>query len=327
MSTIEKPTTAAPYLAAVAEALAGLPEAERQELLDDLAEHLAELASDEDAAERLGTPEAYAAEFLASAGIEVPEPTPTAAPSLAGRVARATEQARSSPAVGAVQAFLPELRPGWWVLRAWAVLALLAVVASDDRSVFPIPDPIGNGLVALVALAAAVVGSVHLGRQGGGPGRVLTAFGLVGVAVALTQGGSHTEYVYDGGGQPFGSLTGPEGQHVQNIWPYDGAGNPLEGVLLFDQDGNPISVGDQGLTSGVVIPGLFPQAQTTYEYDPITGAERQVPVTAPAVLVPQLPGSTTTTTSTSTTSTTVPPADTTLPPADTTLPPETTVPA
>jgi hypothetical protein len=323
VSTIEKPsTTAAPYLAAVAEALAGLREAERQELLDDLAEHLAELASDEDAAERLGTPAAYAAEFVASAGIEVPAPAPSRPPTLTGRLATAGDRFRRSPVTAAVHAFLPELRPGWWVLRAWAGLAILAAVASDDRSIFPIPDPVGNGFVALVALAAAVVGSVHVGRHGGGGGdRVLTALGMVGVAIALTQGGNHVEYVYDGGfGHDDGSLVGPQGQYIQNIWPYDGEGNPLEGVLLFDQDGNPISVGDQGATSGVVIPGLFPQAQTTYEYDPVTGAERQAPATAPVVQVPQLPGTSTTSTSTTTTSTTAPPVDTT-------LPPETTVPA
>lgn len=326
MSTIERSTDVDPYLAAVAAALAGVPEPERQELLDDLAEHLAELAADDDGdlAERLGTPEAYAAELVASAGIEVPEPVAPAAPSLAGRLADATERARRSPATHAVAAFLPELRPGWWVLRAWAGLALLAAVAGEERSIFPVPDPLGNGFVALLALAAAVVGSVHLGRRGAGPSRVLTAVGLVGVAVALTQGGTRTEYVVDGGYGPFpGSLTGPGGEHIANIWPYDGEGNPLEGVLLFDQDGNPISVGDRGTTSGVVIPGLFPQAQAEYEYDPVTGAERQVPVTAPVVQVPQLPGGSSTTTSTPSTSTT----PTTAPPVDSTLPPETTVPA
>ena len=303
MSTLEKPAAADPYLAAVATALAGVPEAERHELLDDLADHLAELAADEDGdlAERLGAPEAYAAEFVASAGIEVPPAGPPPAPSLGGRAAALTERLRGSPAVAAVQAFLPELRPGWWVLRAWAGLAILAVVAGDERSVFPIPDPVGNGFVAVLALAAAVAGSVHVGRRGGLGDHVLTAVGLVGVAVALTAGPPRTEYVYDSYGQPFGVLTGPDGQYIQNIWPYDGEGNPIDGVFLFDQDGNPITVGDQP-AGGVVVPGLFPQPQVTSSNDPATGAERQVPATAPVVQIPRLPD-TTTTTSTSTTST------------------------
>ena len=333
MSTIERSSTIDPYVAAVALALAGVPEAERQELLDDLADHLAELAGDEDAgdlAERLGTPEAYAAEFVASAGIEVPEPTPPTPASLTGRIAELADGVRGSAALRAVIEFLPDLRPGWWVLRAWAALAVLAEVADSGRSVFPLPDPFGNGLVALVALSGAVVGSVHLGRQGGWPDRALHWVGVVGVLVALLSGGPRTEFVYqDNGSVGYGSLTGPNGEYIANIWPYDGEGNPVEGVFLFDQDGNPIQVGEQS-TSGVVVPGLFPQSQYVAEYDPMTGAERQVPQTPPAVRIPQLPGATSTTdttatTATSTTATTAPPADTT-PPTEATLPPETSVP-
>lgn len=345
MSTIETqrpegPSSIDPYLAAVALALAGVPDAERLELLDDLADHLAELAADHeggdaagDLADRLGAPEAYAAEFVASAGIDVPEPTPPRPPSLGGWIAGLTTDLDRSAAVRAVRGFLPDLRPGWWVLRAWAALAILAGVADGGRSVFPLPDPVGNAFVALLALAAAVVGSVHLGRQRGWPDRALNGVGAVGVLVAVLAGGAHTEYVYqDGGPSGFGALTGPNGEHIANIWPYDGEGNPIDGVFLFDQDGNPIGVGQQN-TSGVVVPGLFPQSQTTYEYDPVTGAERQVPTAPPLVRIPQLPGATSTTDSTATTSTTSTteapdPAATADAPAPTeaTLPPETDVP-
>src|SRR3546814_7997874 len=49
--------------------------------------------------------------------------------------------------------------------------------------------------------------------------RVLTAVGIVGVAVALTQGGPRTEYVGSGYDQPYGLLLGPDGGQIQNIWP------------------------------------------------------------------------------------------------------------
>jgi hypothetical protein len=59
------------YLKDVAPHLAALPVDERADLLDDLAQHLREIAAEEGPplGERLGPPEAYAAELLASAGV------------------------------------------------------------------------------------------------------------------------------------------------------------------------------------------------------------------------------------------------------------------
>lgn len=321
MTTIDRPTSVEPYLAAVAAALAGVPDAERQELLDDLAEHLAELADEDGAplAERLGAPEAYAADLVASAGIEVTSPAEPDGPApLLDRLRASIEGARRSPTGTAVLDFLPELRPGWWVLRAWGGLALLAGMSSNE--VFPIPDPFGNDLLAIALLVGAAVGSVHLGRRDGVPSRVLTVLGVLGLLVAVANQ-PRPEYVSDGGGTPVygGDLTGPDGQYIGNIWAFDGNGDLIDGVYLFDQEGNPIRVADQP-TSGPVVPGLFPQPQIAYEYDPVTGEERQVPVAPPVVAIPQLPAAT------SSTSTTAPAETTTTVPAPAeTLPTETTV--
>ena len=68
------------YVAAVRAALAGLPEATRDELLEDLPEHLAEVAADDvgSLVDRLGPPSVYAAELLAGAGYVggFPDPPP-----------------------------------------------------------------------------------------------------------------------------------------------------------------------------------------------------------------------------------------------------------
>ncbi|MFF0145588.1 hypothetical protein ATK36_1776 [Amycolatopsis sulphurea] len=102
MST-EKPTAMRVYLARVRTALGDLPEAEIEEVLEDVRTHLAEIevelgasAQVEALVERLGTPESYAAELRVAGGYppapkdaEVATPVPEKAPAglLAPRIA------------------------------------------------------------------------------------------------------------------------------------------------------------------------------------------------------------------------------------------------
>ena len=62
------------YATAVRAAFADLPAPERELLLEDLEDHLAEVAAEGEGplAARLGAPEAYAAELRASAGLPAP---------------------------------------------------------------------------------------------------------------------------------------------------------------------------------------------------------------------------------------------------------------
>ncbi|WP_433793465.1 HAAS signaling domain-containing protein [Actinoplanes sp. CA-252034] len=64
------------YVEGVREALAGLPAATRDELLEDLPEHLAEVLAEGGGSlyERLGPPAAYAAELSATAGFTASTP-------------------------------------------------------------------------------------------------------------------------------------------------------------------------------------------------------------------------------------------------------------
>ena len=72
------------YVEAVRAALVGLPEPTRDELTEDLPEHLAEVLADGvgSLTERLGPPETYAAELRASAGFVggFPDPPPVVDP-------------------------------------------------------------------------------------------------------------------------------------------------------------------------------------------------------------------------------------------------------
>ena len=116
MTTTERPALpleAEPYVAAVRSLLWSLPADERDELLDDLAAHLAELAAEEGPAlrDRLGPPSAYASEFVTSAGVAVDE---------SSDVTRRVRQAVQVPPW--MRARLEAFRPAWLVLRPFLIV-------------------------------------------------------------------------------------------------------------------------------------------------------------------------------------------------------------
>ena len=328
------PARADRYLAEVRGHLAGLTDDERDELLDDLAAHLHEVASDdprplEDA---LGPPSRFAAELLASAGLAERARAGAERPS---RLRAGARRVRAHRWTRATVAFLPELRPAWWVARGYlVVLGLAAMFADgDDLGAFPVPE-IGTPVFGLVAVVAAVVLSVRLGRSPDASRtgvRVLDAAAVVLALVALV-------HVHDGIEEPFtvedaayadpglldqGSggqvlLTSPDGSGgpVTNIYAYDRNGELIPEVLLYDQDGRPIDLGDVLFdpttgtelethhpldANGAEVRNAFPLEQRAVEWDQ-SGARRERAVQPPAVVVP--PPSTTTTTTTGTTTTT-----------------------
>jgi uncharacterized membrane protein len=71
MNRRDLPTAAVEYLGRVDDLLGGIDEEERLSLLADLADQLEEL-SESEIAERLGSPEEFAAEYRRSAGLESP---------------------------------------------------------------------------------------------------------------------------------------------------------------------------------------------------------------------------------------------------------------
>ena len=155
------------YLEALGRCLDDIPPDERQDVLEDLEAHLAEVAaeSDEPLASRLGEPEAYAAELRASAGYG-PARTAVERASLLSRVDRRWHALGDHRWVRPVLDFLPELRPGWWVVRgAGAVVAWAILVGHGNRGDLPIPSTFGGRLPTLLLMIAAAVLSVRLGRR------------------------------------------------------------------------------------------------------------------------------------------------------------------
>ncbi|TDC11118.1 hypothetical protein E1267_01415 [Nonomuraea longispora] len=120
------------YAQAVRDALADHPE--REELLDDLDDHLAEIAAESGLPleERLGPPGAYAEELAAAYG-ERPERRRRVRPGPRERARSAHALLMRYTPYRGLAGFLPELRPGWWVLRGYVLAMILVSMAGDGR--------------------------------------------------------------------------------------------------------------------------------------------------------------------------------------------------
>jgi hypothetical protein len=297
------------YAAAVRAAFADLPAPDREALLEDIEDHLVEVAAETGGPlqERLGPPEAYAAELRAWAGLPAPgarRRRGLRASRLGRRIARLWGAALAHPAGRAVAEFLPELRPAWWVLRGYLVVQLASVgltfLFPHDVTLL-VPTILGSQAVGLLAVAVAVVGSVALGRRGPATrrGRRLTiaANAALGLFALVLLGGMGATRVSDApfydqymvsGAYPEPGLRN-NGHEVSNIFPFDAKGRPLRGVDLYDQDGAPLVATHEDnpeLESrlpldqrGNAIPNRYPQEQ--YQVDPATGQRNPVPAPRP----------------------------------------------
>ena len=301
---------AADFLAAVGEELADLPAGERAALLEDLAQHLEALAEEGDDRPvliRLGSPEAYAEELRSAAGL--PARGVARPPERLAVLRRQLARYRAHPLAGEVLRLWAELRPAWWVLRGYLLIAVpCAATGSWD---FPFPAALGSHVLGFLLVVAAVAGSVTLGRRelSGRAGRLVVAGGVLlavlGFALAASDpsGPAYADYAVPSAGEatdayPLVSRDGP----VTDVCPYAADGTPLTGVLLYDQDGRPLHVGVQQwwadgcarvlrqplAADGVAVPNVFPQ---TYALDPadLSGGPDQAGGCMAAVERPEVP--------------------------------------
>jgi HAAS domain-containing protein len=252
---------AARYVDGVAAHLADLPDEDRADLLDELAAHVDELVAEGDTplADRLGSPAEYAAELRASAGLPPARSrgrTGAQALDRLQRIRARFEARRAEPSVNAVEEFVRSLRPAWWVLRGWVLVALGTWYAHPHwwHSLVIVPD-VGPDALSLLVLALAVLVSVQLGRHGRfrtasaawamAVVNLVAAIGLWPVLLMMNEA-YHQRY-----SDPVVRVvqsTPPEGVYaaghqVWNIYAYDASGRMLHDVRLFDQSGRPLSLG------------------------------------------------------------------------------------
>ncbi|WP_116450804.1 HAAS signaling domain-containing protein [Blastococcus litoris] len=280
------------YLAAVEHELADLPAEDRSALLEDLAQHLDALTAEDDdrpVEVRLGLPAQYAADLRAAAGLPARGSAVRAvAPGLRERLdalLASPAARRAAPFARETRRLLVELRPAWWVLRGYLLVAVPCLLRPDGVRDVPVPAPLGSHLLGVLLVLAAVAGSVALGRREArgtvrglvvAGGVVLLLVSAVAVQSAWSTVVESTPVLVMGAGDdapseayPLVSRYGP----VTDVLPYAADGTPLEDVLLYDQDGRPLHVGyqewwadqcvralEQPLAAdGVPVPNSFPQ--------------------------------------------------------------------
>jgi hypothetical protein len=287
MVSNDQASDVAAYAASVRAALSDLPSDQANVLLEDLEDHLREIAAEAGGplTERLGPPQQYAQELRTAYGA-----APVIAPWQQHPAMRDLHAARAwvtgSEWYRQVRAFLPELRPAWWVLRGYLAVLILASAFSRGYGLGPIPNPTTKrGLAEILAMAVAIWLSVRIGRrirnlpQGvrflAVSANVLIAF------VALVVLGNMHSFAYS---ELIGTAT-PEQQPfntafaagpLTNIYPYSQDGKPLTNVLLYDQDGQPVTVvKSEAQTSypagadGKVITNAYPLTQRHLNGDPV----------------------------------------------------------
>jgi hypothetical protein len=338
------------YLKEVAPYLAAVPADERADLLEDLAQHLREIAAEPGAplAQRLGSPEAYAAELLASAGVAAA--ADGRRPALRSRSAALVTKGRESRVGREVTKLWPVLRPAWWVARAYLAVSLVVLLTKGGNPGFPLPHLFGSPFVGLIAIVLCIPLSVRLGERtftGAGRWAAIGANGalmIVALVLLVKAGNRQVSYVQVGGAQAVGNgtcLTNSGGQPITNLYAYGPDGNLLNPVLLYDQNGQPINnlcpdVDSQGRplvtqygrdVNGAPVINAFPRTQSVVlqPESPFTPGQpaTTAPVNPPAVVVPRLAPTPSTTTTVPTgvsgspsasTSTSSPPVATTAPP-------------
>ncbi|MEY9864081.1 hypothetical protein ABH935_009735 [Catenulispora sp. GAS73] len=259
------------YAAEVRAQFADLPADESADLLEDLEDHLREVAA-EDAGtlrERLGAPAAYARELRQAAGL--PEPGEGSGPGGPGAgsrprprrrlrarvrqaIADAEQRARRYRAGREVLDFLPSLRPAWWVLRGWVAVRLLEAMTTTAHpwhEITIIPQVGNSTFVGLLALLVAIPASVYAARQTVPDGWRRRAMGagegilvLFTVGMALSAIGSQGDRGDTGSGVSYvqQSQSGlvEDGKPISNLYLYDQSGKLLNGVYVYDQDGMPV---------------------------------------------------------------------------------------
>jgi HAAS domain-containing protein len=271
------------YYERVRAALGGLTPEVRDDLLEDLPDHLAEVLAEGEGSlrDRLGEPEQYAAELYAAAAGAGAGASAAAPHRLHAGWARAAELAngfdlRAGRLVGysRLTDLLRAIRPGWWVLRGWIVAQFLAGIHGRWDIV---PKIGGSAVVGFAFTVAVIAASVWLGQRSlrfaEWPRRVMLVASAIIAAWALVSltGNVGTSYSYGGPVGDVGPYSDVTGADATDVYVYDQNGNQVVGARLFDQNGDPIQLGSSVCENGDTAPGTGPDgtAQTwTYPLCP-----------------------------------------------------------
>ena len=265
------------FLDKVRARLADLTDEEREELLGGLEADLMELVADGGSVAELGDPRAYADELRTAAGLEpcaggrrgaagVRRPRRSSREQvvafLDGSRTRWERWVTAVEARAQVWAVLVALRPAWWVLRGWVAAQLIDMMTGPWEYLTLIPR-FGDDVTGKLLLVGAVAGSVLMGLRrtwpaSHSPASVLARVTLLGLnlfavlALLVVSNEFPSARVAHDAAHPCAmGRCGPavaggglvnDGRVVRNVFAYDAAGSPIEGVQLFDQAGKPLAI-------------------------------------------------------------------------------------
>ncbi len=232
-----------------------LPTDDVEELVDGLEADLMDQAADSGDSFSLPDAAAYAEELRAAAGF-APRAERTRRPRFR-RVRRLRsllrarwEAVREHPFAVPVLAFAVSLRPVWWLFRGWVVFAIVGPMLGATEVIVGLPWSAWGWFLLL----ALLVVSVQWGRGRWTPrqwiGRLrkaVTVIVIVAAPFVMMAAANSVQlalYVY-GPRTYYEDTTTPglavDGVRVRNIFAYDADGNPIDGVQLFDQNGDPLT--------------------------------------------------------------------------------------
>ncbi len=273
----------AEYVAEVRAALADLPARLREELLEDLPAHLAEVAAegDEPLRARLGSPDKYAAELRSTVELG-PQRSGLARGRLLAAVGTARARLRAADdrigrTLGYAKAsdYVRLLRPGWWLLRGYLAAMVVAYAMDFDRPLGLLPRFVANTPVAVAVLVAFMVGSIWLGRReerlDRWPRRALDAGSILLALVAFigfaTVDGDATRT----DSTPYQVVDNSQYVNARDLFVYDEHGRLLRNVRIFNESGVPVQL------AGDCYSGTQPLDLNTYprcpDTAPYTGIE------------------------------------------------------
>lgn len=252
MTTATISTPANKYLDEVRRGLSDLPEEDVQEVLQDLAVHIAELG-DTDPETELGSPATFVSEFRTSAGLDgdSPQRRPGRLRIWLRRRLDGVRKAKERTA-GALEPFTRpiterrgEIETAWKWSRAILALAAYSWITIDlygGQQWLSAGGLVGVAFVYSLATAVSVWSAESRGKwwHRFDLGLSLLAGTLILIAITSSRYVPFPEETYYETSEQTtpALLIGPNGP-IQNLYAYDLDGNQVQ-VLLYDEYGNPI---------------------------------------------------------------------------------------
>lgn len=240
---------------AVRAELADLPEEEIDDLIGGLIGDLTDQAQDAGGEITLGDPVAYAQELRDAAGLPArttdAEDFPSAGERLAAWWTRTITSIRSTAFGTWLIDLLLSLRPVWWVLRGVGLYAVWRVLPTfvTGRQV----DLWPADTLSVLVLVGLILLSVQWGRGKWLPKRwmrhlrtAITIIALIALPMMLSgindRVSAYNDYTESDAASYNPSGLRLDGLQITNLFAYDVAGNPIEGVQIFTDKGTPLNL-------------------------------------------------------------------------------------